>query len=680
MKTITSIRGIQVKGKNFSHPLQPVVIVTGENASGKTALVDAIRIGTLGYLPSLGKLPGKTIALAPDMASTMEVELNYSDGATTRRSFTRTKTGASAKEEGFMPSVSEAQLDFSAFLSAKPTERHAILSSLMGVVDTAALTQKLTAEVAKLGLSAFRFALAACDGNPISPLVAKVAEQGRAVKQSTDQARKTLATLVETAIPDPVEPAKLAEAREAHQQALKDVGAAQGALDALKRKSGPVPTEPAAPEDDEEVPDGLKEELEGKLRAARTALNDASQKLGAATAQAEEMKRRQATVLAEPPAMTEPSEEEMANAEMECDEHDAALAELTEQIRSAAQEAQQLTASIATLDEHHRCPVCLSEGEHLAVAHDALVGMRDALLARVKELTLRRQDETLALEKVNAVIGGMVVSLEAWNAYRAAMGTLPTEEEVTACKTLLETATAAKAQLEADIATMTGELDEVNGALKNHAAWTSYRAIMATLPSAEAVAAAEAKATEADVALAQAASKLSGMQTAQDEYNRAVADMQRIADLKKEADTNEATAKNIEVFKKWLQGEERAATAAAMKPVLDVAGVFLDGIVDGELAIREHQLGVSRDGMFLPLEVLSGMETAAVAAACQSAMAGKSEVRIILVDELGRMRDRQALKFLENCQAAVKSGIVDQIVLVDPHGGRYPGELVLTIA
>jgi DNA repair exonuclease SbcCD ATPase subunit len=76
MKTIKSITATNFKGRSFAHELAPINIVTGPNDSGKTAVADAIRVGLLGYLPSLGKTAGATFQLAKGTAMGVRVDMN----------------------------------------------------------------------------------------------------------------------------------------------------------------------------------------------------------------------------------------------------------------------------------------------------------------------------------------------------------------------------------------------------------------------------------------------------------------------------------------------------------------------------------------------------------------------------------------------------------------------------
>jgi len=96
---ITRISARNFKGRTFDHQLSPVTVVAGGNFSGKTAILDAIRVGLVGYLPRLGKQASSTWKLAGD-GPDMEVALS-TDQTTLSHVWRPSKSGASY--EGSIP-------------------------------------------------------------------------------------------------------------------------------------------------------------------------------------------------------------------------------------------------------------------------------------------------------------------------------------------------------------------------------------------------------------------------------------------------------------------------------------------------------------------------------------------------------------------------------------------------
>ncbi len=54
---IAKIELENVKGITIEHRLEPLTIITGRNGSGKTAVALGLKLGLIGYLPTLGKSP-----------------------------------------------------------------------------------------------------------------------------------------------------------------------------------------------------------------------------------------------------------------------------------------------------------------------------------------------------------------------------------------------------------------------------------------------------------------------------------------------------------------------------------------------------------------------------------------------------------------------------------------------
>lgn len=72
---ITKVSASQFKGRTFEYKLGGVDVFVGDSFSGKTAVLDAVRVGLLGYHPALGKRPADTFALATGTQMQVIVDL-----------------------------------------------------------------------------------------------------------------------------------------------------------------------------------------------------------------------------------------------------------------------------------------------------------------------------------------------------------------------------------------------------------------------------------------------------------------------------------------------------------------------------------------------------------------------------------------------------------------------------
>jgi hypothetical protein len=130
---LTSVRGRNFKGRDFDFKLGDVTVFTGPNFSGKTAVLDAIRVGLIGYLPRLGKQPGATWKLA-GAGELMEVSID-TDTTTLSHAWRPTKTGASY--EGALPwQTPTVLLDAREYFGMATAER---INYVFGLTDPATL-------------------------------------------------------------------------------------------------------------------------------------------------------------------------------------------------------------------------------------------------------------------------------------------------------------------------------------------------------------------------------------------------------------------------------------------------------------------------------------------------------------------------------------------------------------
>lgn len=663
--TITSIAAINIKGHSFRQTILPLTCISGDNATGKTAITDAIQIALLGYLPALGKKPSSTMALAPAGAKQMEVEAEFSTLTKIRRTFTRTRTGAGVDHNGYQPAIAPAALTFAEFINAKPTERHEILSSLMGQIDYAELADRTKAEMAKLGLmDHITVKIDPQAEKPLDDAIAGIGEQGKELKQTVDQARKTLASMAmadePSAIPrDQVEKANadLAAANEA-------VGKAAQALDSLDEIAQRAPSEPnqPCPTDDDHL-----HWVTEKSRTAKELAEVLAKQANRAelVALREQLKADEAklflTAKDTPPvkpqdsqAETEAMLERIAKQLVETDEASARFADLNGQAKN---QIQSIDRQLAQLDKG-KCPCCGSEGAALEEAMRNLTAAKEtAAIAgsevlvdfekTFKKKRMLREEETRLRQNLKQIA--------AWEA----------SEEMLALKQRVETLeTSLKGipdphdhQVKAGIAETTlAKIDEAREE------WQAYRA--AKVPTPDELAAAREALKDAKESRAAAFEELSRIRAAGATHDAWLSDRNRMIAMQDEATKNEATLKATLQLRTFLQEEQRSAVAESMKPLIETAGIFLKGLVAGEMTTDKHLVGITRDGNFLPLEVLSGMEMVAVSAACQAALASQGEIKLLLVDELARLTPKNQLQFFENCHTAIERGVIDQAILI----------------
>ena len=665
-KTINSIAAINLKGRNFSHTIAPLTVIAGDNATGKTAITDAIQVALLGYLPALGKKPSATMELAPATAKQLEAVATFSDGGKIRRTFTRSRTGAGADQAGEAPDIQPAQLSFAEFLNAKPTDRHAILNSLMGQIDYSALAERTKAKLAELGLmDKVAVTIDPQAEKPLEAAIEAIAQEGRQIKQSVDQARKTLATMVLTEAPVGVSPAAITIMEEALAAANETVGKASQELDALDRQLQKAPDEPTTPRPTDEalveaaalVTDRKVQQREAALANAGREQNEAAiEKL---VAEKHEISRTAPATLGSPPPeeTKEALEEELLVLVSDIDLATALQMKAAKEAGEANKEAAMVAKQIQQLNAGI-CPCCGTTGEALEAARGLIEQhlrmVRDAATAAASLEEI--ESSRVAILKVHKV--RVQRDLELIQGWAASNRIEEIEQEIATIKSKIDGlvdpkhAAMAVAQAEQEEAAL------ILAALQ----WDQYH--RANVPTEEQVTQAREALIDSRFNRKTIQAELEDLRASRAANDQYLAEQNRIAAIQEEAASMERTNGAIQELRTWLQDQQRAAAAEAMKPLIQTAGIFTAGLLEGDLTTDRHLVGITRGEQFLPLEVLSGMETLAVSAACQAALASKSGIRILIVDELARMTPKNQERFVANCQAAIEAGVIDQAILV----------------
>jgi len=80
------IQALNFKGKTFDYELSPLQLIVGSNFSGKTAVIEAVRLALMGHIPEIGKLSRATWELSS--AQSMNVCLVFDDTRAASRGFT----------------------------------------------------------------------------------------------------------------------------------------------------------------------------------------------------------------------------------------------------------------------------------------------------------------------------------------------------------------------------------------------------------------------------------------------------------------------------------------------------------------------------------------------------------------------------------------------------------------
>ena len=131
---IKKIKLKNLKGVTGEFELTENNIIVGANASGKTAILDAIRLCFIGYHPKLGKTARSLFSLSSGNEMSCQVQMDNGDFC----SFSLTLSGGSVKKEWQPLNISDSakiQLDPSLFFDSSKADKRNTIFSILGNSD-----------------------------------------------------------------------------------------------------------------------------------------------------------------------------------------------------------------------------------------------------------------------------------------------------------------------------------------------------------------------------------------------------------------------------------------------------------------------------------------------------------------------------------------------------------------
>ncbi len=658
MNRLNRIQALNLKGQPIDAPLTPLTAIIGPNAGGKTAVAHAVTIALLGFVPALGKKPQATVQLMTPGAPMIDIQAILETGERINRRFD-VKKGVKTTTTGpdFSDLVNPCQLDFDQFIAAKPTDRQRILESLLVATAEADVIEDARTRIAKTGQEL----ATALDGDGwLQALETEAKDQARLLKQDLDTAAKTILQLSGEETPSGFDAAALAQTEASLASAREKLGQARQTFDGLAEAQQEAPDQP----DGEEVTEAMLADTQVKLDAVSKAIQDhkdATARRKAAEERAAEIMRPHSGIEAVEAVAAPMTAEELIATKRSIDNQRQELATATSRARTNVDHAKRALEEAEkrrdSLDGMECCPTCGVAGKTFRES----VAEITAEDIKAKAATLAEAQETLT-----KLEGGVDALVEAEEAYKAKV----TEREQHAAYQARLRADEALAGTDVQPFDLGAALDRkvqlddlLSRGRRDARAWIEWRA--AKVPTAEEVQKAETAFQDALRVVASLEETEKAQKSAQEAVTAWRGNQARMAELERENEKRTSEIAALKELGDWAKAKSLELTAAAMRPLLDVCNRVLDGLVVGEIGIDGTAVGIHRGEAFHPLEVLSGSEAAAVAAALQIAIAGKSEFRLVMIDELSRFSAERKTRFLTNLATAITDGLIDQVLVFD---------------
>lgn len=131
-----------IKGVTKEYELSGSNIICGDNGSGKTAILDAIRLACLGYHPKFGKSGNKIFSLSSSNA--MSAKIQFSSGETSEYSSSHNGSSISKKWDGFeLSTESKMQLDPNLFFESTANDKRQKIFALLSDEEREQINKKI---------------------------------------------------------------------------------------------------------------------------------------------------------------------------------------------------------------------------------------------------------------------------------------------------------------------------------------------------------------------------------------------------------------------------------------------------------------------------------------------------------------------------------------------------------
>lgn len=150
------------------------------------------------------------------------------------------------------------------------------------------------------------------------------------------------------------------------------------------------------------------------------------------------------------------------------------------------------------------------------------------------------------------------------------------------------------------------------------------------------------------------------------EITAAEQDQKRIQEAAAKREAVESEYKLLGKVLDVLTQKKTELVSGSIETPLAVANKLGAGILKGKLVFEEGEIGMRVGDSFVSARVFSGTETAIVMMGLTAGLAAKSKLRVLMLDEIGRLDVQNAQKLITNLCGMVDDGDIDQFIVIGP--------------
>ena len=637
---IDTVSAVNFKSKpTFSYKLGAVSVVIGDNFRNKTAILQAIQLGLLGWVP--GGIPKTNAGIfSLSCGGEMSVELTFSDGRRITRGYEQkgetVKALALEPADGF--EVPDCLLDVSSYLNSSPRER---LKYVFGMVDVSAdwTGKRIMKAVGETQID--------CE---------------QAMTEAVVLAKKTICD-------------RLSESHFNHDGSVQDW--LEGVVNDLRER---VKTTNAALGRMEKYSQAAVElrtggndldaaNVDRTLRDKRLALQEVSAKLAVAKAQ-------QATTIAN--AATKREIEQRLK-----EPFDAAA------IENARRQVYDLEAAAVEAVDLGDLAFKVAEARATLEAHKQLL---KGIQADFKSVERNYQLDLKSPKCPHCGTGGQKFKSAVKKQYEARclelnVAKVNTESDIgisdaiyKAAQSLYEQAAIADKKAQRDrllLQSLKSELNRLECLVLNRDMWQKQLAGL----KVEAVDQTALQTMAATVQTLQ--QEINSLSDAQKRWVAQAHEAKRASEAKSARQNLEAELCALRAITKALEAVQSSMVSEAFSKILSDVNRLTTGILLSAVEYHEGEIGRwGPNHVWIPNKSWSGTEQLIACAGISVALARQSPIRLILMDELGRLTPKNKTLLVERLLTLVAESFIDQCILIDVTDEPYkniPGVNLISV-
>lgn len=628
---LTRIEAHNLKGQTFEHNLAPLQLVLGDNFKGKTAVIEAVRLALLGYIPEIGKQNSSTWELSSHDAMRVFASFDDTDKTIERKWYLAGQKLATSKN------TTDA---FDAAMAELP-----LLNSehYFGLTDK----QRVEYVFSKVTLP---------DDYTVGGIVARLQrisfdeEHSEAVETGKQEAITTVRNALARGINEGLAHGKeeLATRFTYWNKREKETKGTVAILAELKNRESEVSTDKIRALEAEisgaQAELGRLNEERGKATAARSAWAnikgrrdgiDAFLKTPPVDHSSRIKALREEIAAADKELAGAPSRTVVNDALNELRDAQADETRLEGSLAASRTTIASIEKQITNLETDKECPHCHSKGKNwkASLRHtlDVALGSGQASSATNQENLEKAVAARKKAQQSVKSLSDKKAKADETSASRARWA-----QELQTSEWAQQSDADKRAQSKKELETLNLNVD---GAISDDAL-------------------AELTTKRDGTAL-----NLSTLTGRKQQAIKLQQDLKRAAEAALEHETAAAHVMTVKAVGKELTAIQGEMVDRVFGELLATANTFVEGIMLSPIAFHGGEVGRWAGSKFIPHRVFSGTEKALTYVAIAAALSSQAPFKLLILDEIGRLDRKNAPKVLARLAMAQGTGVVDQVIV-----------------